>query len=220
MLNLRLVAPLLVATSVAGAQQRVPPAVGALPLPADSMPAYVRQSPPTDSVIRRIWEEGTTGSQVAALAQTLIDSIGARLTGSPEIESASRWAMSMYQRWGIPARQHRYGTWPSWQRGHTHVDLISPRVRTLEAITLAWSPGTGGRTITGDVILLPDSGSPDAYAAWVRGAQGKFVLASPPRLSCRSGESVGGVRHAGIRRAYREAAGLRHRALALADCRR
>jgi hypothetical protein len=29
--------------------------------------------------------------------------------------------MSMYERWGIPARQHRYGTWPAWQRGHTHV---------------------------------------------------------------------------------------------------
>ena len=169
-----------------GAQRReIPPAPGSTPIPADSMPPYVRQTPPADSIIARIWEEGTARSQVATLAQALIDSVGPRLTASPEIESASRWAMAMYQRWGIPARQHRYGTWPSWQRGYTHVDLISPRMRTLEAITLAWSPGTAGKAVTGDVVLLPDSGSPEAYAAWLRTVRGKFVLTSAPQLSCR-----------------------------------
>jgi hypothetical protein len=169
-----------------GPPREVPRARGADPIPADSLPPYVRKTPPTDSIISRIWEEGTQRSQVAVLAQALVDSIGARLTASPEIEAASRWAMSMYQRWGIPARQHRYGTWPSWQRGYTHVDLISPRVRTLEAMTLAWSPGTDGKPVTGDVVTLPDSGAPDAYATWLRGVRGKFVLASPPQLSCRS----------------------------------
>jgi carboxypeptidase Q len=169
-----------------GAQRReIPPAPGATPIPADSLPSYVRNTPPTDSVILRIWEEGTQRSQVATLAQTLIDSIGARLTASPEIESASQWAMSMYQRWGIPSRQHRYGTWPSWRRGHTHVDLISPRIRTLEAITLAWSPGTRGKRVTGDVVTLPDSGPRERYTNWLGTVRGKFVLASPPQLSCR-----------------------------------
>jgi carboxypeptidase Q len=181
---------LFVASSVVaqpGAPRReIPPAAGATPIPADSLPPYVRPTSPTDSVILRIWEEGTQRSQVATLAQVLIDSVGARLTGSPEIETASRWVMSMYQRWGIPSRQHRYGTWPSWQRGHTHVDLIAPRIRTLEATTLAWSPGTGGKRVTGDVVALPDSGSRESYATWLRGVRGKFVLASAPQLSCRS----------------------------------
>ena len=190
-LRLPIAASLLLFAATAGAQpgqQRrdIPRATGANPMPADSLPPYIRQSAPTDSVIRRMWEEGTQRSQVAALAQVLVDSIGARLTASPEIESASRWAMSMYQRWGIPARQHRYGTWPSWQRGYTHVDLVAPRVRTLEAITLAWSPGTGGKSVTGDVVTLPDSSTPEAYQAWLRGVRGKFVLASAPQLSCRS----------------------------------
>ena len=185
-----LAALLLLGPAVLGAQPGAPrqisPARGALPIPAESLPPYVRPAAPTDSVILRIWEEGTQRSQVATLAQVLVDSIGARLTASPEIESASRWVMSMYQRWGIPARQHRYGTWPSWQRGYTHVDLIGPRTRTLEAMTLAWSPGTGGKSVTGDVVTLPDSGARDAYTAWLRGVRGKFVLASAPQLSCRS----------------------------------
>ena len=191
MRNLLLTAFILIGASTLeaqpGAQRReIPPAPAATPIPADSMPPYVRQTPPTDPIIARIWEEGTQRSQVATLAQALIDSVGARLTASPEIESASRWAMAMYQRWGIPSRQHRYGTWPSWQRGYTHVDLIAPRVRTLEAITLAWSPGTGGKAVTGDVVALPDSSTPEAYAAWLRGVRGKFVLTSAPQLSCRS----------------------------------
>src|SRR5918992_3039193 len=174
-----------------GQRRQITPAVGALPLPPDSIPPYVRQAPPSDSIIRRIWEEGTERSQVAMLAQVLIDSIGARLTGSPEMESASRWVMSMYQRWGIPARRHQYGTWPAWQRGHTHVDLVAPRVRTLEAITLAWSPGTGGKTVTGDAVTLPDSGAREAYTNWLRAVRGKFVLTSPPRLSCRYADQWG-----------------------------
>jgi carboxypeptidase Q len=170
-----------------GAQRReIPQAPAAAPIPAESLPPYVRRTPPTDSVILRILDEGTQRSQMATLAQALIDSIGARLTASPEIESASRWAMSMYQRWGIPSRQHRYGTWPSWQRGYTHVDLIAPRVRTLEAITLAWSPGTRGKQVTGDVVTLPDSGAREVYTNWLRTVRGKFVLASAPQLSCRS----------------------------------
>jgi carboxypeptidase Q len=179
--------------STAGAQPGtqmggVDRAPGADPIHADSLPAYVRTSPPVDPTISRIVEEGTQRSHVAVLAQTLTDSLGPRLTASPGIESASRWARSMYQRWGIATREHRYGTWPSWRRGHTHVDLVAPRVHTLEATTLAWSPGTNGKAVTGDVVTLPDSGTREAYSAWLRGVRGNFVLASPPQVSCRSAE--------------------------------
>ena len=51
----------------------------------------------------------------------------------------------MYRKWGIEARNEQYGTWRGWQRGITHLDLVEPRVRTLEAMVLAWSAGTGGR---------------------------------------------------------------------------
>ena len=49
-----------------GGQRRdIAPAPGATPIPADSLPSYVRQTAPTDPVIARIWEEGTQRSQVA-----------------------------------------------------------------------------------------------------------------------------------------------------------
>ena len=48
----------------------------------------------------------------------------------------------MYRRWGIPAREERYGTWNEWRREIAHVDLIAPRKRPLEGVLSTWSPGT------------------------------------------------------------------------------
>ena len=86
-----------------------------------------------DPVLRRIWAMGMDSSRTYEFAQVLMDSIGPRLTGTPELEAAGDWLVSQYASWGIPARAEQYGTWRGWRRGPTHVDLISPRVRTLDA---------------------------------------------------------------------------------------
>src|SRR5262245_55948285 len=86
-----------------------------------------------DPVLRRIWTIGMDSSHTYPLAQALMDSIGPRLTATPGHRAGNDWLVKMYQSWGITARNEQYGTWPSWQRGYTHVDLIAPRVRTLEA---------------------------------------------------------------------------------------
>ncbi len=58
------------------------------------------QSFPTDDpVLRSIWEEGTERSQVETLTQTLNDSLGPRLTGSPNLKAASDWVIGMYTTW-------------------------------------------------------------------------------------------------------------------------
>lgn len=138
----------------------------------------------SDPVVHAIWEEGTQRSQVGTLAQTLVDSIGPRLTGSPGMDASQRWLVSKYGSWGIDARNERYGTWKGWRRGHTHVDLVQPRVRTLDAMLLAWSPGTRG-AVAAPVIALPASATPGSLERWRREARGKFVLASMPEMACR-----------------------------------
>ena len=80
------------------------------PAPTPAQP-YVRNAPPTDPVILRMWQEGWVNGQSGKLLQVLSDSIGHRLTGSPGMERASAWVMKMYESWGIPARKHQYGTW-------------------------------------------------------------------------------------------------------------
>lgn len=147
---------------------------------------YVRTTPPTDAVIQGMWAEGVERSKAADLAQVLMDSIGPRLVNSDRYNFGQEWLLKMYASWGVTARREQWGTWNSWQRGTTHVDLIAPRVRSLEAVMLAWSPGTNGKTVEGSVILYPDVATPEAFAAWLPNAKGKFILGSAPNPSCRS----------------------------------
>ncbi len=156
------------------------------PIPFETVPAYIRRDAPSDPVIRRIWEEGMTRSQAMTLAQQFLDPLGQRLTGSPQSDASQDWIMRQYAGWGITARKERYGTWAGWERGVTHVDLISPRVRSLEATALAYSPGMR-RPAEGEVVTYPAGlNTPEAFEAWLPNVKGKFFLMSVPRLSCRS----------------------------------
>ena len=141
-----------------------------------------------DRVLQAIWDEGMNRSQLERLGQTLTDSLGPRLTGSPEQDAAHRWAVETYRRWGIDARTQQYGTWRGWRRGYTHVDLVQPRTRSLESMMLAWSPGTNG-PVTGPVVLLPDLADQAAFQAWLPSVQGKFVAISFPQPTCRPDEN-------------------------------
>jgi carboxypeptidase Q len=147
-------------------------------------PAGAQSFPTDDPVIRAIWAEGTERSQVDRLAQVLMDSIGPRLTGTPEKQAGHDWLVSMYEGWGVAANNEQYGTWKGWRRGHTHVDLIQPRVQSLDATLLGWSRGTG-QPVEARVLSLPPAGDATALERWRADIRGAFVLLSAPEPSCR-----------------------------------
>src|SRR5687768_1599914 len=110
-----------------------------------------------DPVLRRIWSVGMDSSQTYPLMQALTDSVGPRLTGTPGQRAGNEWLLSKYRAWGINARAERYGTWRGWRRGISHVDLIQPRVRSLEGMMLAWSPGTPrGAPVEASTVIFPN----------------------------------------------------------------
>ncbi|MBW3535236.1 MAG: M20/M25/M40 family metallo-hydrolase, partial [Gemmatimonadetes bacterium] len=117
-------------------------------------------------------------------AQVLLDSVGPRLTGTPGQEAAGSWVVERYRDWGIEARNEAYGTWRGWRRGITHVDLVEPRVRSLEGTMLAWSPGTDG-PVTGPVNVIPALAGRGDLDAFLREVRGSFVLLSAPEPTCR-----------------------------------
>ena len=129
-------------------------------------------------VVQNIIQEATNNSQLEKFAHELLDVIGPRLVGSPKMKQANDWAVSKYTGWGIAARNEKWGEWRGWDRGVSHIDLIYPRVKTLEGMQLAWSPGTNGKTITAEVIVLPDVTDSIAFLKWLPNAKGKFVMIS------------------------------------------
>ena len=155
----------------------------------------------TDSILARILRIGEDSSRVQQLAQVLLDSIGPRLTGATTQKAASDWLLRTYRGWGIPARHETYGTWHGWRRGTSHLDLIAPRVHSLEATMLGYSPGTNPvtrpngprgravlgppRTVEGSVVMLPDAADSADFARLLRGVRGKFVMISAPDVVCR-----------------------------------
>tara|TARA_R110000796_G_scaffold77584_2_gene173204 strand:- start:68325 stop:69875 length:1551 start_codon:yes stop_codon:yes gene_type:complete len=130
----------------------------------------------TKAIVDRIVAEANDNSQLENLAYELLDKNGPRLVGTPQMNSANDWAVAKYKSWGIDARNEKWGEWKGWERGITHVDMISPRVKTLEAMQLAWSPSTNGKDVTGDVVVIPNVASEAEFKTWLKGIKGKFVM--------------------------------------------
>jgi hypothetical protein len=143
------------------------------------------QTGSTDPVLKRMWALGMDSSHTWDLAQTFFDSIGPRLTGTPQGTQASDWVIKTYKSWGIDARREQYGTWRGWRRGASHIDLIKPRVRSLEAMTLGYSPSTGGKDVVAGTIILPMVQDSTEFVKWLPNAKGKFVLISAAYPTCR-----------------------------------
>jgi hypothetical protein len=155
---------------------------------AAAAPLAAQQSPTNDATLRRIWQLGMDSSHVQPLAQALFDSVGPRLTGSPGLLAASNWVIGKYKAWGIDAKREQYGTWRGWRRGVSHIDLMSPRVRSLEGTMLGWSPGTNGRPVSAEAIVLPKFRDSTEFVKWLPQARGKIVLLSPAWPTCRPSE--------------------------------
>src|SRR4051812_1296915 len=133
---------------------------------------------PNNAVIDAIMKEGTRNSQLEKLGLELMDGVGPRLVGTPQMKNAHDWAVAKYASWGISARNEQWGTWRGWERGVSHIDMLSPRVKSLEGMQLAWSPGMGNRTETAQVVILPNVTDSVAFKKWLPTVKGKFVMIS------------------------------------------
>ncbi|MGV3538420.1 MAG: M20/M25/M40 family metallo-hydrolase [Rufibacter sp.] len=138
-----------------------------------------------DPIVAAMVKEANENSQLEKLAHELTDVIGPRLVGTPQMLQAHNWAVEKFKGWGIAARNEKWGEWRGWERGTSHIDLVHPRVRSLEGMQLAWSPSTKGKTVTAETIVLPDPADSLAFQRWLPNVKGKFVLISMPQMTGR-----------------------------------
>ncbi|UYW01662.1 M20/M25/M40 family metallo-hydrolase [Flavobacterium agricola] len=130
-------------------------------------PAYVQQ----------IINKANNESQLESLAFELVDVIGPRLVGSPEMKQAHDWVIDTYKKWGIEAENQPYGKWKSWQRGTQTIEMTYPRIKSLEGQQLAWNANLK-KPVEAEVITIPYFKNEAEFKAWLPKVKGKIVLAS------------------------------------------
>ena len=138
-----------------------------------------------DDIVKKIVDEANNNSQLEILAHELLDVVGPRLTGTPQMKNAGEWALQRYAGWGIDARIHEFGEWQGWERGVTHVDLVSPRISTLSGMQLAYSPSTSQEGVTAGLAVIPEVNNKEEFSAWLKTIKGKFVLSSMNQITGR-----------------------------------
>jgi len=121
-----------------------------------SVPALVSQERPEKvdlETISRIRYEGFHNSQVMTFASGLMDSIGERLTGSPNMKRANEWTRDTLTEIGLSnAHLEPWGPFGrGWANTYVNVRMMSPDIVPLIAYAKAWTPGTNG-VVTGKCI--------------------------------------------------------------------
>ena len=143
------------------------------------------QAQDAETIVQEIEKEATENSQLKKLAHELMDVIGPRLVGTPQMKQAHDWAVTTFNEWGIDASNQQWGTWRGWERGVCHIDLLAPRVVSLHGRQLAWSPSTPEGGITADMVALPKVSDSLAFDRWLTGVKGKWVCVSMPQPTGR-----------------------------------
>ncbi len=138
-----------------------------------------------EEMIDKIVKEAENNSQLEELAHELLDVVGPRLVGTPQMKNANDWAVKKYNSWQITARNEQWGKWKGWERGITHIDMISPRIQSLEGRQLAWSPSTGKKGVTAEVVILPEAKDSLDFVQKLKSVKGKFVMISMPQPTGR-----------------------------------
>jgi len=131
-----------------------------------------------DPIIENIIKEANENSQLERLGHELLDVIGPRLVGTPQMKQANDWAVSKYKDWGISAENQKWGEWRGWERGITHIDMVYPRIQSLDGTQLAWNPSTGSAGVTAELVVLPEIKDEADFKRWLKTVKGKLVMIS------------------------------------------
>jgi hypothetical protein len=127
--------------------------------------------------IGKIRYEGFHNSKIMEIASGLMDQIGPRLTGSPNVKKANEWTRDKLKDFGL-VNSHLEPWGPfgrGWSNEYVNVRMVSPDIATLIAYSKAWAPGTEG-TVRGRVVRVNIRG-PQDFAKYKGKLAGKIILA-------------------------------------------
>jgi carboxypeptidase Q len=115
-----------------------------------SKPSYELAQPATENLdytmYQRIRDEGLSHSHVLEFASGLMDGIGPRLTGSPNLKRANQWTRDQFTAMGCSnAHLEDWGEFGmGWRQQNAWVRMSEPDTAVFIGQALPWSPSSHG----------------------------------------------------------------------------
>jgi carboxypeptidase Q len=125
----------------------------------NTKPSYELPQPARETLdltmYQRIRDEGTSHSHIMEYASGLMDGIGPRLTGSPNLKRANEWTRDQFTAMGCTnAHLEDWGEFGmGWRQLNTWVRMSAPDTAVFIAQALPWSPASHG-PVSGKAIWV------------------------------------------------------------------
>ncbi|MCO4745090.1 MAG: M20/M25/M40 family metallo-hydrolase [Proteobacteria bacterium] len=157
-----------------------------LPLAATAKPKRKSPPPPTAEVAADLMGRALADDGAYTDLVELCDDIGARLSGSPELDRAIAWSQSKMAAHGLTNVRAEPVMVPKWIRGEERAELLGDSTRDLHILALGGSVSTPEGGIEADVLVVRTFEELQERAAEVKG---RIVLFNAPFVGY--GQTVG-----------------------------
>ena len=141
------------------------------------------QDQPDLGVAGRIRYESFRNSKVVENADGLVNGIGPRLTGSPNMKKANEWTRDKLKEFGL-SNVHLESWRPfgrGWSNEFISVHMVSPFKAPLIGYARAWTPGTNG-PVTAPVVRVKYNSIEELKTNYSGKLAGKIVLLGDPQF--------------------------------------
>ncbi len=128
-------------------------------------------------VAQRIIEAAQADSSAFERLAYLVDTFGARFSGSANLEAAIDWILQEMEADGLENVHGEEVMVPRWIRGAESVEMLSPRYKPMAMLGLGGSIATPPEGITAEVLVV---GSFEELQARAEEARGKIVVYNVP----------------------------------------
>ena len=119
---------------------------------------------------QKIADEVKAHSELMKNLEYLTTQIGARLTGSPQMQAASDWTLKRFQDYGIDAHLETTEIAHGWTRGLETAEITSPIQKRIGIHAFGWSKATNG-DVSGrcHAAGYPEAGGPRSVQGQAQG---------------------------------------------------
>jgi hypothetical protein len=148
--------------------------IGAFAVALVLTPGLLRADSVEDALRKHLDDTGALTDVVRHLTET----IGPRLTGSPALQEAHRYAAERFRAAGLKVALEPFPFAHSWERGPAEGELVTPYRHVLQLAQVGWTPATGG-PVTGPVRLFAPKSKADLESFRARLKDAIVLLGEP-----------------------------------------